>query len=396
MDVAIVTGADSRFGDSVIRTLLKMGFRVHALGQSPDATTYDGRYVVCHSYGPGKLAELKACLDSVLSQEGRLDLLVSLGGPELTSGWESSAPEALVRRLHGCLTEPILAANICIPALRTSKGFLIHGHRRRVCDDLEVSDGYFEDGIRRAYDDLFIRYASTGLRSARLIYAFPDGENESSVGYNDVADAVSRAFETILRQKETCVIREIQVGPRGLVPAGRFPDLVPGLDPYQNTVLPEKEDEDTEPILIPTEKPRHYVQIAELKDVTGGEDDPDADEAWEPETVEKKPDAGARKKRPPRKRSRRRKKPTEGADSSGDQSSDGPKEASGTSSNPDPAITAPPENHAPEHNQDDSDQPKPRPRKRPGRRRNKKSPSAETSPESTESTREEPGEAPEP
>jgi len=124
--------------------------------------------------------------------------------------------------------------------------------------------------------------------------------------------------------------------------------------------------------------------------------DPDADEAWEPETVEKKPDAGARKKRPPRKRSRRRKKPTEGADSSGDQSSDGPKEASGTSSNPDPAITAPPENHAPEHNQDDSDQPKPRPRKRPGRRRNKKSPSAETSPESTESTREEPGEAPEP
>lgn len=306
MDIAIVTGADSRFGDSVIRTLLKMGFRVHAIGPNPDVSGYDERYVVGHSCGPGKLAELKGSLDEILREEGRLDLLVGIGGPEVTTGWEESTPEALVRRLHGCLTEPLLAANICIPALRASKGFLIHGHRRPVTHDLEVSAGYFEDSLRRAYDDLFIRNAASGLRSARILYAYPDSDSEGSPVYQDIAESVSKAFEIILRQKETCVIREMSISPRGLKPASSFPNLVPEMDPYQNTALPPLEEKEVDPILIPTEKPRHYVQIAELKDVTNGEEDPEADAAWEPDT-EEKPEGGGKRRKPPRKRSRRRK-----------------------------------------------------------------------------------------
>lgn len=377
MDVAIVTGADSRFGDSVIRTLLKMGFRVHALGQNPDRSAYDDRYVVCHSYGPGKLAELKECLDGILEEEGRLDLLVGIGGPEITTGWEEGSPEALVRRLHGCLTEPLLAANICIPALRASKGFVIHGHRRPVTAELEVSPGYFEDSLRKAYDDLFIRNAAAGLRSARILYAFPESETEGSAIHQDVADSVSRAFEIILRQKETCVVREMHISPRGLVPASKFPNLVPGVDPYQNTVLPQKEGEENEPILIPTEKPRHYVQIAELKDVTNGEEDPETDAAWEPDT-EQKPSGGSQRKRPPRKRSSRNRKKSN-SNRSDDDSSENP--ASGQTEGPEaekpkgdsPDQTSP--SDASEKDGNQSARKKSRPRKRPKKRpsRSKKS-----------------------
>lgn len=314
MDVAIVTGADSRFGDAVARTLLKMGFRIHALGQSPDPTGYDERFYVPHPYGPGKLAELKEGLEAALEEEGRLDLLVGLGGPEIAAGWEAASPENLVRRLHGCLTEPLLAARVCLPALLENKGFLIHGHRRPVAPDLTVSQGYFEGAMRRAYDDLFLRHASEGLRSARILYAHPEEEAEGAGMHQDIAESVSSAFEVILRQKETCVIREMVISPRGLGPAGRFPNLVAGVDPYQTPVLPEGDTREEDPILIPTEKPRRYIQIAEVEDISEGADEAD-DEDWDDEEEEEDGESaesdrdGGQGKRPQRSRTRSRKKP---------------------------------------------------------------------------------------
>ncbi|MBC2601423.1 hypothetical protein [Puniceicoccus vermicola] len=386
MDVAIVTGADTRFGDAVCRTLLKMGFRIHALGQNPDPAGYDSRYYIPHSYGPGKLAELKGALEEALAAEGRLDLLVGLGGPEITTGWENSSPEALVRRLHGCLTEPLLAASVCLGALKKSKGFLIHGHRRPVAKDLSVAPGYFEDSMRKAYDDLFIRNAAAGLRSARILYAYPEEENEDSTVYQDVADSVSRAFEIILRQKETCIVREMHITPRSLGPVGVFPNLVSGMDPYQTTVLPEGGTEEEEPILIPTEKPRHYIQIAEVKDITDGDVEVDEHYADEEEdeldrrdsrdsSQDQKP---SRRRRRSRGRSRRRKGDGDSRDSDSETNKDqqpksdeesSPKESNKKSrpqkespeENSEPAKNESREESKPEETQDKPKQ-KPRPR----------------------------------
>lgn len=381
MDVAIVTGADSRFGDAVSRTLLQMGFRIHALGQNPGSSGYDERYYIPHPHGPGKLAEMKAALEAVLETEGRVDLLVGLGGPEVTTGWDESTPEALVRRLHGCLTEPLLAASVCLAALRKSKGFLIHGHRRPVADDLSVASGYFEDAMRRAYDDLFLRHADAGLRTARILFAYPEAGAESI--QQDIAESVSRAFEIILRQKETCIVRELHVSPRGLGPTGAFPNLVTGVDPYQTTVLPDSEEEAGDPILIPTERPRHYVQIAEVKDITHGEDIPGEEEDYEDEREDDPEDEGGepsedssgprpprpKKNRPSRSRPRSRgRKQQEKTDEGG---SDSPAPGDGE---PEDGSSPPDDSSEP---QGDGEKPEPRrparksTRKRPPRRRKK-------------------------
>jgi hypothetical protein len=170
--------------------------------------------------------------------------------------------------------------------------------------------------MRKAYDDLFVRNAEAGLRSARILYAFPEGEGEGSGIQQDVAESVSRAFEIILRQKETCIVREMNITPRGLGPVGIFPNLVSGMDPYQTTVLPEKDDSDEDPILIPTEKPRHYVQIAEVKDITDG--DVEVPDYYEGEGPDEEDDQSNRsgdgnqsgkRRRPSRSRSRSRNRP---------------------------------------------------------------------------------------
>ncbi|MFP4351263.1 MAG: hypothetical protein ACLFRP_02780 [Puniceicoccaceae bacterium] len=399
MDVAIVTGADSRFGDAVSRTLLQMGFRIHALGQNPDSSDYDERFYIPHPYGPGKLAEMKAALEEALETEGRLDLLVGLGGPELTTGWDESSPEALVRRLHGCLTEPLLAASVCLAALRKSKGFLIHGHRRPVAEDLSVASGYFEDAMRRAYDDLFLRHADVGLRTARILYAYPESGADSI--QQDIADSVSRAFEIILRQKETCIVRELHVAPRGLGPTGAFPNLVTGVDPYQTTVLPDSDEEEEDPILIPTERPRHYVQIAEVKDITHGEDVPGEEEYYgderederdyfdrddepgeeEPESAEETREARPprqRKNRPPRQRGRGR----GGRQSKPESGPDAPAPAEGSD---DPPAAGSPEPPAEAGDSEPKPPARKSTRKRPPRRRKKPGADAPESPPAGES-----------
>ncbi|MEM0966023.1 MAG: SDR family NAD(P)-dependent oxidoreductase [Verrucomicrobiota bacterium] len=304
MDVAIVTGADSRFGDAACRTLLKMGFRIHALGQNPNPSAYDERYYIAHPCGPGKLSELKNALDEIVKTETRIDLLVGLGGAELVAGWEKLSPEQLVRRISACLTEPMLAASICLPALIQSKGFLIQAHRRPVNKDLVVAAGYCEDLVRRAYDDLFSQNAVHGLRTARILFAVPDEDVAGDDDTYQIADAVSGAFETILRQKETCVLRELDITPRGVGPVTKLPNLISRVDPYQTTVLSVEEESEKDLILIPTEKPRHYVQIAEVKDITDGEGE--NDERYPEEEIAEYSESISQKKTSSKKAKRRR------------------------------------------------------------------------------------------
>jgi len=267
MDIAIITGADTRFGDSVARTLLRMGFRVYALGKGLEESKPDSRYYNPCEHSTGDLSGLRNQIQEVLQKEGRIDLLLSLGHLELDNKWDTLKAEVLVRRLHGCLTEVLLASHICLPHLRKQKGFWIHVHRRSRDAD-KLNRGFFESSIEEIQDDLQKRYERNGLRVARILSSFPESSLTSDPIQQDLTDSISRALEVILRQKETCVIREMFIDPRVSSDGGNFPNLVPDMDQYQNTVLPaEADNKEPEPILIPTEKPKHYIQIAEVEEV---------------------------------------------------------------------------------------------------------------------------------
>lgn len=267
MDIAILTGADTRFGDSVARTLLRMGFRVYAIGKGLDANLPENRYYHPLEHNVGDLSGLRNHIQDILQKEGRIDLLLTLGHQELDNKWDSLKAEALVRRLHGCLTEVLLAAHICLPSLRAQKGFWIHIHRRSKDGSLQNA-GFFESSIEELQNDLQKRYEQNGLRVARVLSSFPETSLVSDTIQQDLSDSIARALEVILRQKETCVIREMYIAPRESSQGGSYPNLVPEMDPYQTTVLPPASSTpEPEPILIPTEKPKHYVQIAEVEEI---------------------------------------------------------------------------------------------------------------------------------
>src|SRR4029077_2294653 len=89
--VAIVTGASGGIGESTARALHAAGYRVFGTYRRPPATRSSGiEYLACDVTSD---QSVEAAVGEVLSQTGRIDLLVNNAGVGLVAGAEESSLE---------------------------------------------------------------------------------------------------------------------------------------------------------------------------------------------------------------------------------------------------------------------------------------------------------------
>ncbi len=89
--VAIVTGASGGIGEATARALHSAGYRVFGTSRRAPATRSPGiEYLVCDVTGEDSV---QAAVGEVLSQAGRIDLLVNNAGVGLVAGAEESSVE---------------------------------------------------------------------------------------------------------------------------------------------------------------------------------------------------------------------------------------------------------------------------------------------------------------
>src|SRR3954454_13900895 len=89
--VAIVTGASGGIGEATARALHSAGYRVFGTSRRAPATVSPGiEYLVCDVTGEDSV---QAAVGEVLSQTGRIDLLVNNAGVGLLAGAEESSVE---------------------------------------------------------------------------------------------------------------------------------------------------------------------------------------------------------------------------------------------------------------------------------------------------------------
>ena len=76
MDIAIVTGAETPLGLSLIQSLVRQGYRVHGIGNNFSKVTFADSQFIAHPVDLTDLSSLTKTLDKILEKENSLDLLI--------------------------------------------------------------------------------------------------------------------------------------------------------------------------------------------------------------------------------------------------------------------------------------------------------------------------------
>lgn len=114
--VAIVTGASAGIGGATARALHAAGYRVFGTYRRPPATTSPGiAYVTCDVTSD---ESVQAAVGDVLSQAGRIDLLVNNAGVGLVGGAEESSLEQAKSLFDVNLFGVIRMTNAVLPTMR--------------------------------------------------------------------------------------------------------------------------------------------------------------------------------------------------------------------------------------------------------------------------------------
>ena len=271
MDQALVIGADSRLGEGLCRRLLKIGFRVFALGRDFSASGIDDKsfikleidladFSAVHD-AIGKIPEAGACLSVVAFTSNYL--------PQQTE-FNRIAPEELelFLKLHTAL--PLFVARLCIEDLNQTHGNLLY-----VCPSQAVEDSQpvlslaTLSPLKAAFEALQRQNHDSGLRITMLHTEFFVTESDSSEQSAEAdvkqhidsqnridPEAVADVLEQLVIGREGNFATEIYLRPR--TPKGPAPLARTVLKPgsYSSVQLPPPDKTRREPELIPTLKPQ--------------------------------------------------------------------------------------------------------------------------------------------
>jgi NAD(P)-dependent dehydrogenase (short-subunit alcohol dehydrogenase family) len=117
--VAIVTGASGGIGQATARALHAAGYRVFGTYRRPPATRSPGiEYLACDVTSD---ESVKAAVGEVLSQTGRIDLLVNNAGVGLVAGAEESSLEQAKSLFDVNLFGVFRMTNAVLPTMRRKR-----------------------------------------------------------------------------------------------------------------------------------------------------------------------------------------------------------------------------------------------------------------------------------
>ena len=118
-DVALVTGASSGIGLVTARALANAGYRVFGTSRRPVASTQGVSMLVCDVTDE---ASVRALIEEVVRQAGRIDLVVNNAGIGLLGGAEESSTGQIQRLFDVNVFGVARVVNAVLPIMRKQKG----------------------------------------------------------------------------------------------------------------------------------------------------------------------------------------------------------------------------------------------------------------------------------
>ena len=260
MDIAIVTGAETPLGLSLIQRLVRQGYRVHGIGNNFSKVTFADSQFIAHPVDLTDLSSLTKTLDKILEKENSLDLLIHAIDVTPGAAFEKLSVGNLEAILKIGLLGPVMLTRLSLPNLLRFRGQLINIiPANKSGAPASAVNALIEGGLREMNRALFDSARDAGLRVTNLILRQnpePDALSvqSSEQTHIDLED-VARAVEHLLDPNFANVPAELVLHPRSSAHSERvLPKLVVPLDPYAEVVLPPTAYCPPEQSKIPTQE----------------------------------------------------------------------------------------------------------------------------------------------
>jgi NAD(P)-dependent dehydrogenase (short-subunit alcohol dehydrogenase family) len=247
MDIAIVTGAETPLGLSLIQRLVRQGYRVHGIGNNFSKVTYADPQFKAHPVDLSDLAAVSGALQAILDEEKSLDLLIHALDVTPGAAFEKLSVGNLEAVLKIGLLGPVMLTRLALPNLLRFRGQLINViPANKSGNPASAVNALIEGGLRSMNAALFDRARDAGLRVTNLVLrqnAEPDALSvQSSTQTHIDLEDVARAVEHLIDPNFANVPAELVLYPRSSAHSDHvLPELPEPLDPYCAVVLPPKE-----------------------------------------------------------------------------------------------------------------------------------------------------------
>ena len=260
MDIAIVTGAETPLGLSLIQRLVRQGYRVHGIGNNFSKVTFADPQFFAHPVDLTDLPGVTETLEKILEKEKSLDLLIHAIDVTPGAAFEKLPVGNLEAILKIGLLGPVMLTRLSLPNLLRFRGQLINViPANKSGAPASAVNALIEGGLREMNRSLFDSARDAGLRVTNLILRqnpAPDALSvqSSEQTHIDLED-VARAVEHLLDPNFANVPAELVLHPRSSAHSERvLPKLVVPLDPYAEVVLPPTAYCPPEQSKIPTQE----------------------------------------------------------------------------------------------------------------------------------------------
>jgi NAD(P)-dependent dehydrogenase (short-subunit alcohol dehydrogenase family) len=300
MDIAIVTGAETPLGLSLIQRLVRQGYRVHGIGNSFSKVTFSDPQFFAHPVDLTDLNGVTETLGKILEKENSLHLLIHAIDVTPGAAFEKLPIGNLEAILKIGLLGPVMLTRLSLPNLLRFRGQLINViPANKSGAPASAVNALLEGGLREMNRALFDSARDAGLRVTNLILRQnpePDALSvqSSEQTHIDLED-VARAVEHLLDPNFANVPAELVLYPRSSAHSDRvLPEVVAPLDPYGEVVLPPTAYCPPEQPKIPT-----LEKIAVDRTIPYTDDEMEDKIAAAIEDFESKPQSHGRKERKP-------------------------------------------------------------------------------------------------
>lgn len=247
MDIAIVTGADTKLGLSLISRLLRKGYRVHGIGNNFSKLSEKNPQFKIHPVDLTRVDDLTEAVRGILIKEKSLDLLIH--AIDITPGttFEKLPLGNLEAILKIGLLGPVMMTRLALPNLLRFRGQLINviPANKSGCAPSAVN-ALLEDGLRGMNSILFDHARDSGLRITNILLrqnVNPDALSVQSSKQTRIdLEDVARVLDNLIDPHISNVPAELVLHPRASSNCEHaLPKINEPIDPYTVVVLPPRD-----------------------------------------------------------------------------------------------------------------------------------------------------------